>query len=68
MLPPPDGMTLSGYRDLFASVCLEQGIPMTDVSEWLGHRKIEKTYRAYRHVMPGSLARARQALDHTLAT
>lgn len=68
VLPPPDGMTLSGYRDLFASVCLEHGIPITDVSEWLGHRKIETTYRAYRHVMPGSLARARQAVDRALAT
>ncbi|MEV0119809.1 hypothetical protein AB0H77_42250 [Streptomyces sp. NPDC050844] len=28
-LPPPDGMTLSSYRDLFASVCLHHGIPST---------------------------------------
>ncbi|MEU8919239.1 tyrosine-type recombinase/integrase [Streptomyces nigrescens] len=67
-LPPPKGMPLSGYRDLSASVCLEHGIPITDVSEWLGHRNIETTYRSYRHLMPASIARAGNALDHTLAT
>ncbi len=65
---PRKEMTLSGYRDLSASVCLEHGIPITDVSEWLGHRNIETTYRSYRHLMPASIARAGNALDHTLAT
>ncbi|GAA3168806.1 MULTISPECIES: tyrosine-type recombinase/integrase [Streptomyces] len=61
-------MNPSGYGNLFASVYLNHGIPITDVSEWLGHRNIETTYRAYRHLMPGSIARARQALECALAS
>jgi integrase len=50
-------------RHCFASTALARGIPITDVSQWLGHRSIEVTYRIYRHLMPSAWDRARTALD-----
>lgn len=50
-------------RHYFASTALARGIPITDVSQWLGHRSIEVTYRIYRHLMPSAWDRARTALD-----
>ena len=50
-------------RHMFASQCLAAGVPITDVSKWLGHRSIEMTYRIYGHLVPGSWDRARDALD-----
>jgi integrase len=50
-------------RHYFASTALARGVPITDVSQWLGHRSIEVTYRIYRHLMPGAWDRARTALD-----
>ncbi|WUB13170.1 tyrosine-type recombinase/integrase [Streptomyces platensis] len=65
--PPPEGMTLYGFRHFFASNCLSHGIPITDVAEWMGHRNIQITYRTYRHLMPGSITAAAKILDHDLA-
>jgi integrase len=50
-------------RHYFASIALSSGIPITDVSSWLGHRSIEVTYRIYGHLVPGSWDRAREILD-----
>jgi integrase len=50
-------------RHCFASTALARGIPITDVSQWLGHRSIEVTYRIYRHLMPSAWDQARIALD-----
>jgi integrase len=50
-------------RHYLASTALARGIPITDVSQWLGHRSIEVTYRIYRHLMPSAWDRARTALD-----
>jgi integrase len=50
-------------RHYLASTALARGIPITDVSEWLGHRSIEVTYRIYRNQMPSAWDRARAALD-----
>jgi len=47
----------------FASTALASGIPITEVSRWLGHRSIETTHRIYGHIVPSSLGRARSALD-----
>lgn len=52
-----------GLRHRFASVALADGIPITDVSEWLGHRNIQTTFSVYRHLLPHSMNRARQVLD-----
>jgi integrase len=47
----------------FASLALARGIPITDVSRWLGHKSIEVTFRIYGHLVPGSWERAREVLD-----
>ncbi|QPP10298.1 tyrosine-type recombinase/integrase [Streptomyces bathyalis] len=65
--PPPEGMTLYGFRHFFASNCLSRGIPITDVAEWMGHRNIQVTYRTYRHLMPGSISKAAKVLEQGLA-
>jgi site-specific recombinase XerD len=48
---------------VFASVTLSSGVPVPDVSRWLGHRSIETTYQIYSHFIPESWDQARSALD-----
>jgi integrase len=55
--------TPHALRHMFASQCLAAGIPITDVSKWLGHRDINTTYATYGHLVSGSFDRARDALD-----
>ncbi|GHJ94035.1 hypothetical protein SNE510_35540 [Streptomyces sp. NE5-10] len=52
-----------GFRHHFASNALGNGIPLTDVAEWRGHKSIEETYRTHRHPMPGSVTMAARILD-----
>ncbi|MFF6998961.1 tyrosine-type recombinase/integrase [Streptomyces sp. NPDC008313] len=58
-----DGVGMYGFRHYFASNALGNGIPITDVAEWMGHKSIEETYRTYRHLMPGSITKAARILD-----
>ncbi|MFD3532394.1 tyrosine-type recombinase/integrase [Streptomyces sp. NPDC058661] len=62
-LPPEAGVGMYGFRHYFASNALGNGIPITDVAEWMGHKSIEETYRTYRHLMPGSITKAARILD-----
>ena len=50
-------------RHLYASVALAEGIPITEVSRWLGHKSIEVTHQIYGHLVPSSFDRASVALD-----
>ncbi|WP_323184923.1 hypothetical protein [Kitasatospora purpeofusca] len=59
----PEDMVLYGLHHFFASNCLSNGIPITDVAEWMGHRDVKVTFKHYRHLMPGSISRAAQVLD-----
>ncbi|MER6492914.1 tyrosine-type recombinase/integrase [Streptomyces griseorubiginosus] len=59
----PDGMVVYSLRHFFASNCLNHGIPITDVAEWMGHKTIEVTYKIYRHLMPGSIGKAAKILN-----
>jgi hypothetical protein len=43
---------------------LAEGIPITEVSRWLGHNSIEVTHQIYGHLVPSSFDRARTALDY----
>ncbi|MEW2318180.1 tyrosine-type recombinase/integrase [Streptomyces bauhiniae] len=63
----PAGMVLYGNRHFFASNCLSNGIPITDVAEWMGHKSLDITFKIYRHLMPGSIGRAAEVLDMALA-
>ena len=50
-------------RHCYASTALAQGIPITEVSRWLGHKSIEVTHQIYGHLVPTSWDRARTVLD-----
>jgi site-specific recombinase XerD len=60
---PPEFIPNS-LRHLYASTALAEGIPITEVSRWLGHKSIEVTHQIYGHLVPSSFDRARTALDH----
>jgi integrase len=59
---PPEFIPHS-LRHLYASTALAEGIPITEVSRWLGHKSIEVTHQIYGHLVPSSFDRARAALD-----
>lgn len=59
----PASFTPHSLRHVFASVALANGVPITDVSRWLGHQSIQITYGIYGHLVPESWERARAALD-----
>ena len=59
---PPEFIPHS-LRHCYASVALARGIPITEVSRWLGHKSIEVTHQIYGHLVPSSWARARAVLD-----
>ncbi|MGW2328249.1 tyrosine-type recombinase/integrase [Streptomyces sp. NPDC001700] len=63
----PEGMVMYGFRHFFASNCLTNGIPITDVAEWMGHKSLDITFKIYRHLMPGSVGKAAKLLDLGLA-
>ncbi|MEU6284800.1 tyrosine-type recombinase/integrase [Streptomyces sp. NPDC047028] len=63
----PAGMVLYGNRHFYASNCLSNGIPITDVAEWMGHKSVDVTFKIYRHLLPGSIGKAAQLLDMALA-
>lgn len=50
-------------RHSFATHCLEDGVPMPYVQEWLGHENIETT-RRYQKVMKRNYSRATNPLDN----
>lgn len=55
--------TPHSLRHAFASVCLAQGVPITDVSHWLGHQSIQTTFGIYGHLVSDSFERGRAALN-----
>jgi integrase len=61
---PPEFIPHS-LRHLYASTALAEGIPITEVSRWLGHKSIEVTHQIYGHLVPSSFDRARTALDNS---
>jgi integrase len=59
----PPGFIPHTLRHCFASISLAHGIPITEVSRWLGHKSIEVTHQIYGHLVPSSWDRARTVLD-----
>jgi integrase len=59
-----EGFTVHQLRHLYASKLLTSGVPITDVSKWLGHRDINVTHQIYSHLVPESWDRAREALEN----
>lgn len=48
----PEGVTFHSLRHLFASVLLARGVPLVDVSRFLGHSNVAVTASAYAHFIP----------------
>ncbi|MGH3828773.1 MAG: tyrosine-type recombinase/integrase [Pseudonocardiaceae bacterium] len=59
----PDSFTPHDLRHVWASITLARGVPVTDVSRYLGHRSVDLTYRIYSHFIPSSFDTARKVLD-----
>lgn len=59
----PKGFTPHDLRHTYASVALSAGIPITDVSRWLGHKSIQLTHSIYGHMVPSAVSRATAVLD-----
>ncbi|WP_203883251.1 tyrosine-type recombinase/integrase [Planotetraspora kaengkrachanensis] len=51
-------------RHTFASTALAEGVPISEVSRWLGHESITTTVDLYGHLVPEAFERARTALDN----
>ncbi|MFF1497727.1 tyrosine-type recombinase/integrase [Streptomyces sp. NPDC058304] len=63
----PDGMVIYSLRHFFASNCLTNGIPITDIAEWMGHKSLAITFKIYRRLMPGCIGKAAKIRDMGLA-
>ncbi|MBX6384218.1 MAG: tyrosine-type recombinase/integrase [Microbispora sp.] len=55
--------TFHDLRHTFASTALAEGVPISEVSRWLGHESITTTVDLYGHLVPEASERARSALD-----
>ena len=42
---------------------MTNGVPITDVAEWLGHKDISETYKTYSHLLPAAAGKAKAVLD-----
>ncbi|WP_308124957.1 tyrosine-type recombinase/integrase [Streptomyces sp. NEAU-YJ-81] len=65
----PDGSpkyTPHCLRQIFASTALAHGIPIHEVSRWLGHRSIKTTVDVYGHLVPASWGRCRTVMQTAL--
>jgi integrase len=65
----PDGRpkyTPHSLRHFFASTALAHGIPLHEVSRWLGHRSIKTTVDVYGHLVPESWNRCRSVMQSAL--
>ncbi|WP_063772696.1 site-specific integrase [Streptomyces sp. CT34] len=53
-------------RHFFASTALAHGVPLHEVSRWLGHASIKTTVDIYGHLVPAAWERCWQALEQAL--
>jgi integrase len=60
--------TFHDLRHAFASAALTEGVPISEVSRWLGHKSITTTADLYGHLVPEASGRARDALDQAFGT
>ncbi|WP_336213304.1 tyrosine-type recombinase/integrase, partial [Nonomuraea sp. LPB2021202275-12-8] len=59
--------TFHDLRHTFASTALAAGVPISEVSRWLGHESITTTVDLYGHLVPEASQRARKAMDMAFA-
>ncbi|MFE2104349.1 tyrosine-type recombinase/integrase [Kitasatospora sp. NPDC059463] len=58
--------TPHSLRHFFASAALANGVPIHEVSHWLGHKSIKTTVDIYGHLVPGAFHRCREVMDSVL--
>jgi integrase len=63
----PADTTFHDLRHTFASTALAEGVPISEVSRWLGHKSITTTVDLYGYLVPEASGRARDALDRVFA-
>ncbi len=59
-------ITLHEARHTFASLMAAAGVPIEDLSEFMGHTSINVTVKRYRHLYPEARRNAARALDALL--
>ncbi|WP_407550125.1 tyrosine-type recombinase/integrase [Streptomyces sp. Pv4-95] len=58
--------TPRSLRHFFASTALANGVPIHEVSRWLGHRSVKTTVDIYGHLLPSAWGRCREVLQHAM--
>lgn len=53
-------------QHFFASTALANGVPIHEVSRWLGHRSVNTTTDVYGHLLPSAWDRCREALQQAM--
>ncbi|UZI28110.1 tyrosine-type recombinase/integrase [Streptomyces sp. VB1] len=65
----PDGKatyTPGSLRHFSASTALAHGVPIHEVSRWLGHRSVKSTIDIYGHLLPSAWGRCRTVLQNAM--
>lgn len=64
------GMTknirVHNFRHSFASLCINNGVPIEILSEYLGHENISTTLETYAHLYPNSQNKLIQILNQNV--
>jgi integrase len=58
--------TFHDLRHTFASTALAEGVPISEVSRWLGHKSITTTVDLYGHLFADTEDLGRTAVDQVL--
>lgn len=58
--------TPRSLRHFFASTALANGVPIHEVSRWLGHRSVKTTVDIYGHLLPSAWERCREILQRSM--
>ena len=60
--------TFHDLRHTFASTALAEGVPISEVSRWLGHKSITTTVDLYGHLVPEAEDLGRGVIDAALGS
>ena len=66
-MPQHPDTTFHDLRHTFASTALAEGVPISEVSRWLGRKSITRTVDRYGTWVPEASGRAGDALDKAFA-
>ncbi|WSX28181.1 tyrosine-type recombinase/integrase [Streptomyces sp. NBC_00984] len=58
--------TPRSLRHLFSSTALASGVPIPEVSRWLGHRSVKATVDIYGYLLPSAWDRCREVMQRAM--